>query len=328
MKPRTKNTVRLRVLYYSGSDKEKEAASPEGVVALVNMGFYRVVGPYVCYPRPAVVYAWDTVEGVPKGLTYFHEKCPLTQPPTKLDEETIDASFKENPTVIGEPGDLTTVFRQDDASNMHLFSITEGETMFVALYMTQDAIIIERLGERVVLKIPPVLNRDLRFSIAARWTPTSMGLSVLFPAPDGTYAEAFSYIDFEELRLLPGRVIRQLLGRVTEPIEPPSGPPDALAVRASYKDANDFLETVLQVLAYMRRQLRKIRPRPFWDHVPVEASLGAKAGKKKKRKKKWVPKDVTCLDSSDQPFLRTGLDGLLVFRLGVLPREGARRQVV
>jgi hypothetical protein len=295
----------LRVLNFENRTAEAaKLISPEGIVAIAEVGFFRRVGDYLCFPRPKVVYQWRSLEGVPTDLlTRLHTlgtpEVPAFNPPSAAPTiAEIEAHWREDGAVVNNH---SVVKAPPGEPNMHLFSVSDGVTEHVALYFTDHALVFQRLGERLDLPFPADIDRAGWFSVDARWTPASIRLALLYCDLNGAAKNVSMEVDLKELRLLPARLIRQLVEQLSA--VPPAEARFEMGVpKRSYKNTEDFLETVVGTLKYVRQQLMKAAPSGFWNY--------------RKDSREWAPKDEPHCGDTLYPFLDSlfGLKNIQVSR--------------
>jgi hypothetical protein len=253
---------------------------PEGTMVMQYLQFPIDFDDCTCIPTGEVGY-WSRA-----GVTYDLERQWYRQR-EPLERKDIPADLTGSPRVKKH----VCHRRRPDPNGYPLSQLTVDDQEVQMAAFLGNKLLFRRLGQEVVLDLQSV-PKTQPFALAVEWSPTHIEARVTWVEGDGMeryysgvgvpYEQFATYkhpgvgkvVQFRERRefdalLIPAAIARAIWrsaeASIDEPKHPEQRSPDVAVVRKSYADQQDFLRTVIEVIAEVRRAVLRAKPHPFWN---------------------------------------------------------------
>lgn len=280
-------------LYCFSNENALGLLPPEGTMVMQYLQFPIDFEDYTCIPTGGVGY-WSKA-----GVTNDLER-QWYRPREPIDRKDIPANLKGSPRVKK----YICHQRRPDSNSYPLSVLTvDGHEVHMVAFLGRK-VLFRRLAEEVVVDLRSVPETQ-PFSLAVEWSPTHIEARVTWVEGDAMESHysgvGVPYEQLEHYRhpgvgkvmqfrarkefdalLIPAPIARAIWrsaeSSIDESKHPEQRSPDVGAVRKSYADQQDFLQTVFEVLREVQRAVLRGKPHPFWNNKDPKREPDAGSG--------------------------------------------------
>ncbi len=270
-------------LYCFSNEDAVSLLPPEGTMIIQYLQFPIDFEDCTCIPTGGVGY-WSKA-----GVTDLDAQW--YRPRETIERKDIPADLKGSPRVKN----CICHQRRPDLNSYPLSVLSvDGQEVQTVAFLGKS-LLFRRLGHEVIVDLRNVPDTQ-PFTLAVEWSPTHIevrvtwvegrGLEAHYSGVGVPYKQFSDYIpprigkivqfcgrkEFDAF-LMPAAIARGIWGSgeasIDESKHPEQRISDVGAVRKSYADQEDFLQTALEMLREVQRAVLRAKPHPFWnDKVP------------------------------------------------------------
>lgn len=280
-------------LYCFSNENALGLLPPEGTMLMQYLQFPIDFEDCTCIPTGPVSY-W-TAAGITHDLErqWYRPREPINR---KEAIEILKGSPSVNRYICHQ--------RRPDPNSYPLSVLTVDGHEVHAVGFLGKKLLFRRLGEEVAVDLRSVPETQ-PFSLAIEWSPTHIEARVTWVEGDameshysgvGVLYEQLNHyqhprvgevVQFRERKefdalLIPAPIARAIWhsgeSSINESKYPQQRSTDVAAVRKSYADQQDFLQSVLEVLREVQRAVLRGKPHPFWNDKEPKREPDAGSG--------------------------------------------------